>query len=113
MARTPAATRSLTVRSVDSRSRPLDASRRAHGEPCGSDARSRVQVLTSVVKRSKSFPPMPSVTSVVSGVTRRSCGGIRASRKVFCTPVRSRVLAPLHVTSTNVLTFSARATSDG
>ena len=37
----------------------------AHGDPAGSLLRSREQVATSVWNRSKSFPPMPSVTRSV------------------------------------------------
>ena len=61
-----------------------------------------------------SFPPMPTVTSVASARRPLNCGGfVPPAGRSVCGSVMCFVSALPQLTSTNVATFSAPATSDG
>ncbi|MEI2817391.1 MAG: hypothetical protein V9E99_13200 [Microthrixaceae bacterium] len=64
-----------------------------------------------------SLPPMPIVMSSTDSSSASSCGGAvpsgRPKKPTFCTAARSSKLALPQVRSTNALTSSAAATSDG
>ena len=84
-------------------------SARRRGNAAGSAARSRVQVLTSLPEQVEIVAPMPRVTRFVCLVTDRSCGGDPCvPERDAAISVRSRVVAPLQVTSTKSLIQGAR-----